>query len=191
LAVGAQAQVKYGIKAGLNFPKLFMKETEGNISVSATTKASTSFYVSGYANIEAAPNFAIQPGISYQGKGGIIDDLDEDVTMKFMSIEIPVNLIYYLPVGNTGSFFIGAGPYVGFNVSAKAKLGNIEGKVDIGSNEDDIKMLDYGANFQLGYKLTNGFLINGGYGLGLGNLANSNDGKLNNRVFSFGVGFEF
>jgi hypothetical protein len=187
MAAGAQAQTGYGLKAGVNLPK--MKLDLGNSSY--TTDASTNFYITGYANISAGQNFAIQPGISLQGKGGKEEIEGLKTTTNLMSIEIPVNAVYYIPTGTSGSLFLGAGPYVGFNISGQTKVGDVKTDIDFGSELDEMKVVDYGANFQGGYKFSNGFLINAGYGLGLGNLSNSNNIKANNRVLSFGVGFEF
>ena len=186
LAVGANAQTGYGLKAGVNLPKPKIETSLGDVS----TSSSTNFYISGYANIFAAPNFAIQPGLSLQGKGGKRSLAGVESTTNLMSIEIPVNAVYYIPAG-TGSLFLGAGPYVGFNIAGQDKTGDVKTDIKFGSNADETKVVDYGANLQLGYKLANGFLINAGYGLGLANLSNVDALKAYNRVLSFGVGFEF
>lgn len=187
LAAGAQAQTGYGLKAGVNLPKIKVENGDD----SYTTDASTNFYVSGYANFFVGQSFAIQPGISLQGKGGKDEILGVKSTTNLMSVEIPVNAVYYIPTGGAGSVFLGAGPYVGFNVAGQNKVGDTKTDIDFGSDADQTKVVDFGANFQAGYKLTNGFLINAGYGLGLGNLSNVDNFKSNNRVLSFGVGFEF
>ena len=135
-----------------------------------------------------------------QGKGGKFKDGDvfdfdgevESATINSMSVEIPVNLAYYIPAGTAGSVFIGAGPYIGFNVSAQGKSGNITENFEFGSESGQFNRVDYGANFQAGFKLSNGFLINAGYGLGLGNVLNTVDAvKTKHNVLSFGIGFEF
>jgi len=197
LAAGAHAQVSYGVKAGVNLPKLVAKASGNGVNASVETSAATSFYVSGYANIFAAPNFVIQPGLSVQGKGGKMEiEEGENATTNIISLDIPVNAVYYIPTGNTGSIFVGAGPYAGFHLSGKEKFMGESEDISFGSGEDEMKRVDFGLNFQLGYKLANGFLINGGYGLGLANLMNVEsvagvNTKLHNRVLSFGVGFEF
>ena len=186
-AAGAQAQTTYGLKAGVNFPK--MSYSGGNSEFS--TDASTNFYVTGYANLFTSPNFAIQPGVSLQGKGGKSELGNIESTTNLMSIEIPVNAVYYIPTGNSGSVFIGAGPYVGFNIAGQNKINDVKTDIEFGSKLGETKVVDYGANFQLGYKISNGFLVNGGYGLGIGNLSNTDNLKQRNRVWSLGVGFEF
>lgn len=187
MAAGAQAQTGYGLKAGVNLPKFKVSGGDSDY----TSDASTNFYITGYTNLNVAPNFAIQPGVSLQGKGGKTELAGIETTTNLMSIEIPVNAVYYIPTGTSGSVFLGAGPYVGFNISGQTKTGDAKNDIEFGSNLTEMKRVDYGANFLAGYKLSNGFLINAGYGLGLGNLSNSDNIKSNNRVLSFGVGFEF
>ena len=200
LAAGAQAQTSYGLKAGVNLGK-FSNQSD---VAKDYQKNNVSFYVTGFADIPVAPQFSVQPGISLQGKGHKYeinnDNSDGSITTNLMSIEIPVNAVYYIPAG-TGNVFIGAGPYVGYNVSGKVKgkgnLGDwgVEGDTDIDFSGDDkdMKPLDAGVNFLAGYKLGNGFLINAGYGLGLTNMSPSDnsDNKFSTRTLSFGVGFQF
>lgn len=197
LAAGAQAQVSYGLKAGVNL---------GKYSNLDNAKNNTSFYVTGFADLPVASQFSIQPGISLQGKGvkgtsSIGEVANIESTTNVMSIEIPVNAVYYIPTGASGSVFLGAGPYAGYNISGKTKLtgnlgsytGDKEWDLDFSGDDKDMKAFDAGVNFLAGYKLSNGFLINAGYNLGLTNLSPSNnaDNKFSNRVLSFGVGFQF
>lgn len=200
LAAGAQAQTSYGLKAGVNLG------TYSNLpdNIKDYKKQNVSFHVTGYADIPVAPQFSIQPGVSLQGKGYKYEIGDENNNGSFsrnvMSIEIPVNAVYYIPAGS-GNVFLGAGPYAGFNISGKEKWDGAiaggdaaasgENDMEIG-NDKDIKLLDAGVNFLAGYKLSNGFLINAGYGLGLSNLNPNSDGEsYSNRVISVGVGFQF
>lgn len=187
---GAKAQTSYGIKAGVNFAKY--KISGGNATY--TSDANTSFYITGYADIPVAPSFSVQPGLSLQGKGGKISagefDNDKDMKDNLMYIEVPVNIVYYIPTGEAGKFFLGAGPYAGFGIHAKSSQGNYSESGSFG--DAGIKTFDAGLNFLGGYKLTNGFLINAGYGLGLTNMYKDLDGVTSkNRVFSVGVGFQF
>ncbi|TJZ54824.1 PorT family protein [Sphingobacterium olei] len=201
LAAGAQAQVSYGLKAGVNLGKY---SNQSDLAKDYQTN-NVSFFVTGFADLPVATNFSVQPGLSLQGKGNKYnfdgDGLDGKSTTNVMSIEIPVNAVYWIPTGASGSVFLGAGPYVGFNVSGKQKYeGNVgdwgaegESDIDFGSGDNEMKVIDAGANFLAGYKFGNGFLINAGYGLGLSNLSNNSnsDNKFSNRVLSFGVGFQF
>ena len=202
LAAGAQAQTSWGLKAGVNLGKY------SNVPAAYEdyAKMNPSFYVTGYADIPVAPQFSVQQGVSLQGKGAKYKASDENadgtLTQNVMAIEIPVNAVYYIPTGYSGSVFLGAGPYVGYSVSGKNKAsgtifgttGSSEEDIRFGSDADDHqKPFDFGINFLAGYKLANGFLVNAGYGLGLTNLSptGSSDNKFSNRVLSFGVGYQF
>lgn len=202
MAAGAQAQTGYGLKAGVTLPS-YSYGTSDNLS---DTKSATNFYITGYLNANVSPNFAIQPGISLQGKGATLVDYKfagttYEVNQNTMWIEVPVNFVGKLPVG-AAELQLGAGPYVGFGVSGKNKFDRISGDGDFASTtlnefkfgkDETLKGVDFGANITAGVKLPGGFLINANYGLGLTNIAGdkfpSNDVK--NRVLSFGVGFEF
>lgn len=196
LAGAASAQVSYGLKAGVNLAKL--NYSASNLTINSDNL--TSFHVTGYADAPIAPNFSFQPGLSLQGKGAAfkaneesIFDFDEDAKVNLMYLELPLNFVYYIPTGASGSVFVGAGPYAGVALSGKAKAGSVSEDIEFGSEDGQMKRFDAGANFLLGYRLTNGFLLNAGYGLGLLNTINSGDFDITqkNGVLSFGVGFQF
>ncbi|MHC8948978.1 porin family protein [Sphingobacterium hungaricum] len=200
LAAGAQAQVSYGLKAGVNLGKF------SNVSDAAKDYQvmNPSFYVTGFADLPVASNFSIQPGVSLQGKGSKFnydgDGLDGKSTTNVMSVEIPVNAVYYIPAG-AGNVYLGLGPYIGFNVSGKTKTSGsigdwgVEGENDIKFSGDNknMNLIDAGANFMAGYKFNNGLLINAGYGLGLTNLnpSDNSDNNYSSRTLNFGIGFQF
>lgn len=187
---GAKAQTTYGVKAGLNFAKIKM----GGGGFSINSDATTSFYVTGYADLPVAGNLTLQPGISLQGKGGTIatggfgkyKEIKEDL----MFIEVPVNFAYSIPTGNVGNIIIGAGPYAGLGIRAKSTMGNLS---ESGSfSEAGLRRFAAGFNFSTGFKFSNGFLINGGYDLGLTNiLKNSGNVSAKTRGFSAGIGYQF
>ena len=108
-----------------------------------------------------------------------------------MSFEVPINFVQNIPAGVDGSIILGAGRYVGFNFKVNYVSGGFSEELNIGSGLGDLKVVDYGANFQVGYKFSKGFLINTAYGLGLGNLSNYSETKTTNKVVSLGIGFEF
>lgn len=192
-ASASYGQTSYGLKAGVTFPKFVAKSG----SISSSSKASTSFYLTGYMDSRVANNLSIQPGISLQGKGGKgYDDSslgNAEAKIDLMYIEVPVNFVYYIPAGS-GDVFLGAGPYVGFGLSAKGTLKNSSGSISESSSFKDagFNVFDGGLNFLAGYKLSQGFLLNGGYSLGLANIAKDSGGAtVKNRVFSVGIGYQF
>lgn len=215
LGFAASAQtnnLKIGVKAGVTFPTFGVSGTENN---GYKQKTSTSFYVGGTVDIPVSEIFSVQPGLSLIGKGGKTDfsyfnaELGNSYTVtanskiSMMYIELPVNAVFNFDLGN-GKFFMGAGPYYALAISGKNKSTatlNGGGSTVTESGEEDIKFGedgtmkrgDFGVNFLAGYKLSNGFNISAGYGLGLSNLdyTDTDKSKVTNRVLSVGVGFSF
>jgi len=197
LAMGAQAQSElgYGIRAGVNLPSY----SYGGSDLS-DSKSTTNFHVTGYLDAPIGSFFSIQPGVSLQGKGAKLFETSAlggaELKQNTMWLEVPVNFVAKLPTGETGKFFVGAGPYVAFGLSGKNKYssntaGSTESEFKFGKDKT-LKGTDFGVNFIAGYQFNAGISINAGYGLGLTNIAGngnvwSNDIK--NRVWSIGVGF--
>lgn len=195
-----QAQIGYGVKTGLNLAKysqvadVLQKYQKNNLS----------YFVTAYADFPITSQFSIQPGISLQGKGakysGEAEGSEFALTQNVMSLELPLNAVYYFPTGS-GHVFLGVGPYIGFNISGKQQgegalnqmfTGSSTRKMSFSGEERQMNMIDAGLNFLAGYKLYNGILLHVGYGLGLSNLTPDKDQKnSSNRVISFGVGFQF
>lgn len=191
-ALGVRGQSTWGIKGGMNLSKLHLSTPEGSIS----TDNIFSLQMTGYWSGMLSEGLYLQPGVSIQGKGGKNKYIDSenkkvDNTTNLVYLEIPVNLVYYLNAGE-GDIYVGLGPYAGWGVFGREK--GEEGKQDVTWDSDEgYKRFDYGANFIIGYKFLNGMLVNGGYGLGLGNMMpkNDHDMKQYNRTFSLSVGYEF
>lgn len=195
-AVFAQGPVKYGIRAGVSLPTY--RFSGGNMAYE--TKSTTNFAVTGYADIPVASNLYVQPGITFQGRGGKFASSNSganEYTWNTMNLGIPLNLVGKLPIAAGTSLYLGAGPYVDFALSGKEKVkinnSTSENDLNIGSDAaDDLKAFDAGFNFIAGVELGSGFQVGAGYGLGLTNLNPVDNGtKMNNRGFTFNVGFSF
>ena len=197
LSIGAtQAQTTYGIKTGINLAKVSNLDHQ---------KFNPSYFVTGFVDFPFSNQFSIQPGISLQGKGSTVETTvkpgdaspagDYKSTLNTMSVEAPINAIYYIPTGS-GKTFLSAGPYLGYTISGKVKESRPDGKetrdISFSGSDKNMNRLDAGLNFGVGYKLYNGFLIQAGYGLGLNDLNASKSSKANsNRTLNFGIGFQW
>jgi hypothetical protein len=193
----AAAQQKWGLKAGVNFPKYSFGEDDAD---NAETDKTTNFHVTGYLDAPLSTNFSIQPGISLQGKGGKYRiNANSELEQNTMWIEVPVNLVGKIPVGGATHIFLGAGPYAGFAIAGQNKLevGNTETETDMDFGNDagdDLKGIDFGLNALGGIQMSSGLNIGAGYGFGLTDLRPSGsggNGQQTNRVLSFSVGFSF
>lgn len=187
------AQLSIQPEAGLNLAN--MSNSIGGDKV--TTSSITGYKAGALLNIGIAKGFYIEPGVFYSVKGysGEILGFTAKTTINYL--EIPLNLGYRYDLGNAGSLFVSAGPYVGFALSGKIKtenlplLGTVEDDLEFGDGNDEMKSIDYGANFSLGYISPIGIYLRAQYGLGLANLSNATNTSMKNRVFGISVGYAF
>lgn len=202
----AKGGVKIGVKAGVNLAKIVVTGLEGEEKdiYDKGNKMNTSFYIGGIVDVPVSSMFSVQPGLTLSGKGGKVEYTSDGGgasiknTNNVMYIEVPVNAVVNFQAG-AGKFFVGAGPYFGMGITGKSKsevtIGGVTEKdsedVKFGSEADETKRTDFGANFLLGYQLKNGLNLHAGYGLGLSNTSNSDQNKTKNNVISVGLGFTF
>ena len=190
-STSANAQVKFGVKAGLNFSNVsFTGDEEG-----LDTKMKIGFNVGGVVNYTISESFDLQSGLSLTTKGFKSEfSYSQDNGYKYESkntfsltyLEIPINAIYKIE-----KLQIYAGPYLAFGLAGKMKSewseidgadsysGNDEYKLkpkssgydydSLGDEEAAFRGFDYGLNFGIGYEL-GPVLVNAGYSLGLGNV---------------------
>ncbi|MBX3240988.1 MAG: PorT family protein [Chitinophagaceae bacterium] len=201
------------VKGGVNFANVTI-DKEGNVNDAHT---STSFHVGLQGDLPITRFFAIQPGVFFTGKGSKLESGNTSGNNWFRNttrpyyVEVPVNAVVKIPLGEESSFFIGAGPYAAVGVGGKNK---IEGKIlgidfsrteNIKFSNDDpftsteegagygiMRRFDYGLNGTAGFQAKK-FLVAANYGLGLAKLqsgTSSSDDELGkHRVFSLSVGF--
>jgi hypothetical protein len=185
ISTGSFAQVKVGVKAGLNFAN--QDWSSQGISVSPDSR--TGLLIGGFVNLKLSDEFAIQPELLYSMKGaklasGALFDDSDDVTLKLNYISVPVMAKYYF-----GGFNLQAGPTFDFLVSAKAEEGSEDEDI-----KDEFKGMDLGLGFGLGYDLPLGLCFDARYILGLSDINDmSEEGnvEVKNKSFQIAVGFRF
>lgn len=202
------------VKAGVNLANISV-DKDGNVD---DARGIASFHAGLQADLPITKFFAIQPGVFFTGKGSKIesgntsgDNWIRSSTRPYY-IEVPVNAVIKLPLGDESSFFFGAGPYLGIGVSGKNK---IEGEIlgvgfsrteNIKFSDDDpftsgeegsgygiMRRFDYGLNGTVGVQ-SKFALFSVNYGLGLAKLQSGTSSSENelgkHRVLSFTVGFK-
>ncbi|MEK8180936.1 porin family protein [Flavobacterium buctense] len=189
-----EAQVKYGLKGGLNIANLNIDEAGF-----PKTSAITSFHLGGFAEIMLNKKVAFQPELIYSAQGAKFDFLfddgsgnlyDTENTFKLSYVNIPLMIKYY----PQSKFFLEAGPQVGFLTSAKLKVEVVGFGSDTQGANQLFKEIDFGFNLGAGYNISKNAMVNVRYNLGLSNIAETESGDtttINNRVFSLSVGYIF
>lgn len=121
-------------------------------------------------------SFTFRPTLSYVQKGftqpppGLV----EKAYVALRYAEFSADFLYYL-TGNDGGFYLGGGPSVAFNLPSKRvsitnevkttstiKFGREFGK--------DLRGVDYGANFTMGWRTKGGLFFNLNYNRGFRNV---------------------
>lgn len=158
VAVPAEAQIKFGVKGGVNVSKASISKEV------LATKNVTGFNIGPMVEFQLplvgvgmdAALLYSQKGFKAQDDGGI------DKSMKTDYLEIPVNFKWKIGIPLV-KFFLAAGPYINFRVAGD-KIWEIPGGVG-----DQLKSKSFGAglNFGAGVELLSHLQLGFNYGLGL------------------------
>lgn len=193
-------KLTFGPEAGLNLSNVNW-EYDGE---KAETKIKTGWKIGGIVNIPVYKNLYVQPGIFYSSKGFKMHEQlvlgESNTTGALNYVEIPVNAMYRYGIGKKSALFVTAGPYVAIATNGKiteyvngtgssVTSGTFEDDVEFGKESGELKRLDYGANFGLGYETGMGLYFRAQYGLGLANISNENKMSVKNNVIQFSVGY--
>ncbi|MGF7036886.1 porin family protein [Mucilaginibacter lappiensis] len=116
------AQTKVGIKAGVNFSNVTMKDENGN---QINTQSVPGILLGLTVDIPVSGNFYIQPAAQYSRKGykqetGGFYGSASNFKVNASYIELPVSLLYKPRLGG-GNLLLGAGPYIGYGTGGNWK----------------------------------------------------------------------
>ena len=176
---GANAQVKFGVRAGLNLADVASK-TDG---VKDETKIRPSFYVGGLAEFAFNDVVLMEAGLTYSNQGYKAKE-GNDKDMQY-TLNLPIWVKY-----DFAGFRPKAGLYAGYIVERKAEWGGRTVIRDRGA----YNYFDYGISLGAEYNLPdNGLFFEASYNWGLANLDKNGDAKnyTNNRVIQVGIGYKF
>ena len=150
-AVPAKAEVKFGVKGGLNL-------TSMSLDANAISKSNQAGFFIGPTFKFTIPivGLGFDASALYDQRKAEVDD----TSIKQQSIQIPINLRYGIGLGSTASIYFFAGPQFGFNVGDK------DIKTDVGNWT--FKSSNISANVGLGLMLLSHLQISANYNFGLG-----------------------
>jgi len=175
----AFAQAKLGVTAGLNASSASISEDflEG---MDVGFKAG--FQVGLVLDYALSENLSLIPELNFSQKGftlsGDVDDVDYKYTGTLNYLTLPINLAYKFDLGMDQKFLLFAGPYLGYGLSSSEKIKAAGVSVDLdeedalltfGSEDGELKKLDYGLNIGAGYQY-NKLVFKLQYNMGLNNL---------------------
>lgn len=176
ICLAASAQVKYGVKAGLNLAN-FSGDVEGN-------KMKAGINAGAFAKISLTEEISFQPELVFSTQGAkekmTWEGISSEAKNNFTYLNIPV-LVQY---NTSGGFYAETGPQLGFLLSAKVKSDG--GKQDV---KEHTKGIDFAWAFGAGFLTKSNLGFNARFNLGLSNIAKGNeeDYKVRNSVIQVGV----
>lgn len=164
-ANNAQAQVKFGIKGGLNVTsmsldkdKLLDTENQAGFFIGPTVKFTLPIVGLG---IDASALYDQR-----EAKAKIKGDGDEkDITsarLKTQAINIPINVRYGVGLGSVANVFFFAGPQFGFNVGDKNK------SIFQDAAEWKLKSSNFSVNVGLGFTVLSHLQVSANYNIACG-----------------------
>lgn len=143
MAVPSQAQIKFGLKGGLDISKLDTKVSDNT----------TGFFVGPMLDV-TLPIIGLGIDVAaLYSQSGI--DVNNKSSEKLKSVEIPVNLKWTLGLGSTFGVFIAAGPQFGFSINDGWKQLMEESNksfvsVNVGAGLKLLRHLQVGVNYNIG-----------------------------------------
>lgn len=146
MAESAQAQLRFGLKGGLNISKVTFSSND----ISSDNR--TGFFVGPMAEFTAPIiGLGIDAAALYTQSGAKLKSEDENIDKTLKTIEIPVNLKYNFGLGSIAGAYIAAGPQFGFNVGS-GHLGDYDIKncnttFNVGAGVKLISHLQIGLNY--------------------------------------------
>ena len=201
----AQAQFKFGARAGLNLTNWASKYDGKKMEGSEYLKFKPGFQIGVVGEIAVIDNFAIQPGLLFATQGYRMNTSESDGSIKHESkstlnvnyLQIPVNAQYKLDLGGM-KLLLQAGPYFGFAVSGKNKnkftfdgeTENEDYKIDFGTGPEEMNPLDFGLGLGAGMQFGN-IQAGLGFNFGLANLNNVDKYTVRNYGLAFTVTYLF
>lgn len=154
MAIPAQAQVKFGVKGGLNLSK--MDWEIANTTLNNVKENSTGFFIGPMVE-------ATVPLIGIGVDGALMYSQRGSGELKQQGIEVPINLKYTIGLGDMAAIFFAAGPDFYFNLKdvdiAAIKKKDAQVGLNLGGGVKLLNHLQIGVNYQ--FALGNSFDLKG------------------------------
>jgi hypothetical protein len=143
--------------------------------------------------------FLLRPGVNYQNLGytatdifdlGLNSVLNTKQEVRMSTLEVPLDLTYPIKT-KSGTILLSAAPTFTFGLSGTTKLTSSSANnggtpqvtttnndIKFGSATEELKKVNWGTRFGIGYEFHNGLQLNATYNYGLTNLINETEGSI-------------
>ena len=155
-AVPSQAQIKFGLKGGLNV-------TNMSLNMDVIDKSNqTGFFVGPTVKVTLPiVGLGVDASALYDQRDAKLED--EKVSLR--SINVPINVRYGIGLGSMASIYLAAGPQFGYNIGDKNVFSHAE---EEGSAGFSLKKSNFSVNLGFGVSLMSKFEIGATYNIACG-----------------------
>ena len=166
MAIPAQAQIRWGLKGGVNLTKPKLSGFSDNYKSDNTT----GFFIGPMVDFTLPIiGLGVDGALLYsQKKAKIIETVSNtDDVFKQHSLEIPINLKYSMGLGDMAGVFLAVGPSFGFNFKNDDKVPVVSSPNDPGQEvrRNSYRKANVSLNFGIGVKLINHIQLGVNYNL--------------------------
>lgn len=168
-----KAQVKWGIRAGLNFSSIKFNSFNPEKKLLTRLNAGTTI------EIPIDENWLVLTGPYYAGKGiihtrSLMSNRIDSVTIRLNYIELPINIGYKFAEENNNQFTIAGGPYISYGFNGIISIRNSQAPPTTRLHKketDQYKRLEAGINFSGLYEIKERYGIRVDFSKSLLNIA--------------------
>lgn len=177
MAAPAQAQLRWGLKAGLNLNKMNIKEGAANVK----SDNMTGFFVGPMAEFTLPIiGLGVDGSLLYSQRGVKFEEENVSLKYKQHSLEVPINLKYSFGLGDMASIYAAAGPDFIFNLKSDDFWGDVKRK-----------NAEVGISVGAGLKLLNHFQIGANYIFPLTKNVKEDGWSANNKTWQISLAYMF
>jgi hypothetical protein len=183
--------IQFGGIAGLNWSGA-SANTAGNGKVSGSPL--TGFALGFFADVPLRKSLSFRPSLIYAYEGYQPDVNGERINIHTAFLSAPLDIVYHTSVFSK-RLYVGAGPYAAYALNGTYTLKGINTDMQFGNNYaagDNLRRMDFGANFMAGILMDRNFILGATFNLGLNNIAPSGSAAaIRTRSFGLSVGYVF
>ena len=159
LSLPSQAQVKFGLKGGLNLTSMSFSESGAKDAV----KNNAGFFVGPTVKIGLPlSGLSLDASALYDQRQAKMTVDGTEETLKSQTLQVPINIRYGVGLGSVVNLFAFAGPQFGFNLGDKSK------EIFNSALDWTLRSSNVSANVGLGATLLNHLQITVNYNIPLG-----------------------
>jgi hypothetical protein len=168
VAMPANAQLKFGLKGGLNINKVSFSQSD------IKSDNRTGFFVGPTAQFTTPLGIAVDGSVLFDQRNLKMEEGGAEMTKHLNYIDIPINVRYQVGLGSLAGVYFATGPQFSFNLDGKTYDLKDLGET---TRQYELKKSEFGWNLGAGVRLLGHLEIGYNYCFPLGETSEIKDGS--------------